>query len=240
MAASLQNNGIFPYLNSTQNRNTLIDKTSNAQEKTLIENLGQISPILFTANFIQVLFKLYALDVYNIHSASMLSELLKCNIFNELSRLDNQEEIDSLEKILNIYFNSLANTTPGVSAMQLKTKICSLVKMEIKIPAYKNGITMKNINVNVSSNYKPTEGKIITASCDIVNVIKDNFINNADHATIEQFSFTPKMSSVQLQGPILKDVMNAELNMQSQMITNGISFGVHVDSFIENTKRQLF
>lgn len=195
---------------------------------------------MFSLDFINTLLKLYSTDEFTISNASLFSELTKCNLFVDFAASTDDEKTKDFEKVLNIYFGALAGTRPNINAIVLKNKVCSLLKMVIKIPTYKNGISMKYINVNVSSTYKPSEYNNITAACDIVNVVKDFFVNSTEKASVENFTFSPHMSSVVMHGPILKNVIASMMNMQSQMLQSGLSFGVQVQPFLENVNQKLY
>ncbi|UVT30889.1 hypothetical protein PvNV_085 [Penaeus vannamei nudivirus] len=232
--------GIFPYTNTITNKNTLKENVANVVEKNFIDSLSTISPIMFTSDFINILFKIYSTDEFTLSNAILFSELMKCNVFVDFAKSDDEEKAVNFERVLNIYFNALAGTRPNINAVAMKHKICSLLKMKIKIPSFKNGISLKHINVNISTTYKPSETACITAACDIVNVVKDFFLNSTERSTVENFAFTPHLSTVVMNGPILKNVISSMMNMQSQMIQNGIPFGVQVQPFIDNVGQKIF
>lgn len=221
-------------MNTIDNKNALKGNTTNATERGLLDNLATLSPIMFSLDFINTLFKLYSTDEFTVSNASLFTDLTKCNLFVDFASSTDEEKSKDFEKVLNIYFNALAGTRPNINAVVMKNKVCSLLKMVIKIPTYKNGISMRYINVNVSSTYKPMEYNNITAACDIVNVVKDFFVNSTEKASVETFTFTPHMSSVIMHGPILKNVITSMMNMQSQMLQCGLSFGVQVQPFLDN------
>lgn len=229
---------VFPSFNSVSNKRTL-QKSCNTTESNLIHTLYQISPILFSEDMINALFKIYEQEEFNILNFSLFQELAKCEMFMDFLKNDSEEKNKNFEKVFNIYFNCLAATRLNINAIIFKNKVCTLLKMNIKIPSYRSGVSLKNINVNVSTTYKPLDTNNITATCDIVNVIKEGFFNSIDSSNIETFTFTPQTATVVIQGPMLKNIINSTINMQSQLMQTGRAHGIKIEPFIENTNKKL-
>lgn len=230
--------GMFPSYNALNNKRAL-QSSCTATEKQLIDTLYNISQILFTEDFINTIFKIYECEEFNISNFALFQEISKCDMFMDFLKNDNEDKTKSFEKIFNIYFNCLAKNKININAIALKNKICTLLKMTIKIPSYKSGVSLKNINVNIATTYKPLDNNSITAACDIVNVIKESFFNSINTSNIESFTFTPHTSSVVIQGPLLKQIMVCVLNMQEQLLQSAKSYGVKIDPFIEKVNSKL-
>ncbi|UOT91855.1 CmNV_097-like protein [Aratus pisonii nudivirus] len=230
--------GIFPTYNTITNK-AIILKSVSSTESNLLEKLYSLSKILFTEEFINTLFKIYDHDEFNILNLNYLHELSKCAMFVDYMKNDDEERNKHYDKLFNIYFNALSNTRLNNNAVVFKNKICSILKMTLKINSFKSGISLKNINVNISTTYKPSENNNITATCDIVNVIKEGFFKSIDPSNIEMFSYVPQVANVVVQGPILKNVINGILNLQTQLIQAGNAHGMKVEPFIENTHKKM-
>lgn len=229
---------VFPTFNATTNKRNM-QKSCTATESNLIEKLFEISQILFTEDLINTLFKIYDQEEFNILNMGLFQELSKCDILMDFSKNDVEERSKSFDKIFNIYFNALAATRLNVNAIIFKNKICTLLKMNLKVPSYRNGVSLKNINVNISTTYKPLDSNNITATCDIINVIKEGFFNSIDTSNIETFHYTPQMATVIVQGPFLKNIMNSCINLQCQLMQAGRAHGMKIEPFIENTNKKL-
>ncbi|UBZ25688.1 hypothetical protein QKT26_gp98 [Carcinus maenas nudivirus] len=229
---------IFPSYSATTNKR-ILQKNCNTNESQVIEKLYGISQTLFTDEFINILFKIYDMEEFNILNFGLFDGLTKCDMFMEYLKNDNTEKNKSFEKIFNIYFNVLSHTRLNINSVVFKNKICSLLKMTIKVPSYRSGIGMKYITANISTSFKPNNTDIITARCDIVNVIKEGFFKSINNSNIERFNFSPQISTVVIQGPLLKQVLNGVMNLQSQLMQAGKSHGVKVEPFIENTQKKL-
>lgn len=230
---------IFPSYNSSTNKTTL--QKNCVGNEGLIDKLFDISPNLFSEEVINALFKIYDTEDFNLLNFSLFQELTKCNVFVDYVNNDNVEKNNGLEKCFNFYFSALACTRLGVNlnAVNFKNKICTLLKINLKLPSYRSGMNIKNINVNVSSSYKPAETEHITANCDIVNVIKEEFFNTLDMSNVEMFHYTPQIANVALPGPTLKRVFNSVINMQCQLLEIGKAHGMKIEPFIENNNKKL-
>ncbi|UHB41837.1 hypothetical protein MrNuV_ORF114 [Macrobrachium rosenbergii nudivirus] len=226
--------GMFPSFNSINNKN-MMKQNCNQTEKDIIEELYNISSIMFTEDFINNLYEVYEMDEFDILSFSKLDYLKKCDIFVDFIKSENDSIKKSFEKLFNLYFNSLSYCSLNLNPISIKNKILTILKMVIKVPNYKNGISLKNINVSVSSTYKPTANNEITAACDVVNVIKESFFNSVDTASVQKFTFAPRNSNLLLQGPILSNTMNALISLQDQIIHSSKMYGIKIEPFIEKT-----
>lgn len=193
---------------------------------------------MFTFETITTLFKIYEQEEFNVLNFGIFSEVVKCPLFVDYIKGDSEDRMRDIDAVFNIYFNGLAATRLNVNPVVFKNKVCTLLKMNLRIPAYRGGISIKNVQVNVSNNYKPAEISKITATSDIGNVIKHTFFNSINISGVETFTFAPQMANVIIQGPILRNVMNSIVNMQAQCMQIAKAHGVQVQPFIENTKNK--
>ncbi|QBB28701.1 hypothetical protein HgNV_096 [Homarus gammarus nudivirus] len=228
---------VFPSYTPVNNKKTL-QHNCNVNEAQLLEKLYSAEQIIFTEDFINTLFKIYDAEEFNISNFILFQELVNCNLFMDFLKNETEDKNKQYEKVFNIYFNALAHTRLNVNAIIFKNKICTLLKMTIKLPSYRSGISLKNINVNIATSYKPIDTNQITARCDIISVIKEGFFNSLNASNVETFNFSPHISNVVVQGPLLKNILNSTISMQNQLIQSGRSYGVKLEPFIEDAKKK--
>ncbi|UVX94957.1 hypothetical protein CsNV_097 [Callinectes sapidus nudivirus] len=228
---------MFPTYNPVNNKRVLKDHV-NTNEGQVLEKLYGISQSLFSEDFITTLFKIYEIEEFNISNFYLLQELSKCDMFMEYLKNENPEKMKNFEKVFNIYFSALAHTKLNINATVFKNKICTLLKLNIKVPSYKSGITLKNIHANVSTTFKPIVENTITARCDITNVLRDSFQTSISSSRVEKFSFAPQNSNVIISGPVIKNTLNGALQLQSLLLDSSKAMGVSTRPYIENTYKK--
>lgn len=193
---------------------------------------------MFSHSLITTLFKIYEQEEFNVLNFGIFSEIMKCPLFIDYVKSDNEDKIRDIDIVFNIYFNGLAATKLNVNPVIFKNKVCTLLKMNLRVPAYRGGISIKNVQVNISNTYKPMELNKVTASSDIANIIKQKFFNSINVSNVQHFHFVPQMANVIIQGPILRNVINSAMNMQAQCMQVATAHGVQIEPFIENTKNK--
>nr|WOZ57676.1 hypothetical protein MmNV_83 [Menippe mercenaria nudivirus] len=228
---------MFPSHNSTANKIT-IQKTCNSQESGIIDKLFSLVPYMFHHDTLSTILKIYEQEEFNVFNLSMFTVLMKCPLFVDYVKVESEEKINAIEFVLNIYFNGISSTRLNINPTVLKNKICSLLKISFRIPAHRGGLSIKNPTVSISSNYKKTSTNKITASSDIANIIKQSMLNPVDTHNATRFTFVPYISNVTVQGPILKNLANSVINMQTLLMETALSHGAQIEPFIENNKNK--
>lgn len=229
---------IFPSESMLNNKNNMINGRS-VDDVQLLNSLYSVASSVYTCNFINTLYTIYDSDSFKLKDLEMLVKLNTCELLTDYSLETNDDKNKEYEKALNVYFSALSKFRSHINAQTFKHKICSLLKMDIKIPSYRNGISLKNINVNISTAYKAKDSEALSTTNDVASTIRSHYLNSLDSAKVDNFSYSPQMASVVLQGPILKHIMNSIVNLQGMLLETGKSFGVKLEPFIESNNSKL-
>uniref|UniRef100_A0AAU8GCH1 Uncharacterized protein n=1 Tax=Faxonius propinquus nudivirus TaxID=3139431 RepID=A0AAU8GCH1_9VIRU len=206
---------------------------ANTSSKDSLTKLWKIDPILFDPNFIANMIALAEKNEYKIDNFDDISSLRKSSVFRDFIKQTTDALITKFDFLFEIYFQAITEQTRKPSSV-IKTRILTLLKLQLNIPSINNSINFKNSIINVSSSYKPKETERATAACDIAIMVENMFYSAIKNAPSQTFTYSSQPSTLTLQGPILKMLLRNIIMLQDELLNAAIACGVKVEPFITN------
>lgn len=237
VGTAMSNSVTFPSYDPVTNKTT-IQKSCNSAESGIIDRIATMVPQMFTFDTISAIFKVYEQEEFSVLNFHLFSDLMKCPLFVDYATTENGDKTRDIDAVLTLYFNGLAGGRINANPVTLKNKICTLLKMNLRVPSLKGGLTISKVTVNVSNRYKPSDTSKITASSDIANVIKQRLFQSINGSAPERYPFSPEMANVTLQGPVLTLLITQFVNLQSQFMEVSKAHGIEIEPFVENLKNK--
>ncbi len=205
--------------------------SNDSVDKSSLQGLYAVDPVLFEPQFIQTIIRLSSLPNYTALSFAAFGEIINASTTFQ-HYVKGSADAQGCQTLLEIYLKAINNFCRTGSYIDMKNKIFSMMKIVITINTYTTSSVCTNATVTVNSGFNVNEGQIQTSSIDIQNMLKSN-IEQLQPKKVILFEFDSEPCSVKLTGPIFQDVISNVLGMQDIMLKNAMAMKVQVRPYLK-------
>lgn len=200
-------------------------------EKDTLMKIYQTDRNLFAPQIVDTIIRLGEQKEYTILTLQEFQVLLNSTIFRDYVAVTDPNSLLVYDQMFDVYFQAVCKDA-GKQYSAIKNKILAFMRAKITVPSVQDTFTISNPAVHINTSYRPRDRHPVTASCDIANVIQEQFYRAVEEAKEEFFTFEASPSRVELSGPTLHNLLSNVLLLQETMLQESASVGVRVQPFI--------
>lgn len=215
--------------NSVEERFRRIYKCTT--EKDTVQKIFRTDKNLFAPQVVDTIIRLGEQKEYTILTLQEFQILLNSTIFRDYVAVTDPNSLLAYDQMLDVYFQAICKDV-GKQYSAIKNKILAFLRAKITVPSVQESFSIGNPTVHINTSYRPRDRQPVSASCDIANVIQEQFYRAVEEAKEELFTFEASPSRVELSGPTLNSLLSNVVLLQETMLKESASVGVKVQPFI--------
>lgn len=197
--------------------------------------LSTTEPRLFDPRVVNAIMELGKKNEYNIFDLINFNLVMDLNVFKIFQDETDASVLIQHEAILDEYFKAICKKYPNQSYVTIKTRILTIIKVKIIIPANTINLSTGGQRVTINSSYKINQSMPVTNPIDVRKIIRDHFYSAVAEAPTETFVYTPNPMKVAIKGPFLEKIITNFLLLQVLIDNKAKSLGIQMKPFIAKT-----